>query len=325
MRSGSPSRTLPDHPRIIFMGTPDFALPPLDALIRHGEDIVLVVTQPDRPKGRGKKVTASPVKLLALENAIEVVQPEKVSDAHFCNLIANREPDLIVVVAFGQILKKRLLDIPTWGVVNIHASLLPKYRGAAPIQTAILNKEDKTGLTVMHMDEGLDTGPILLQEEHPILEDETAGHLHDRLSLAAGDLVIKWLQHMSEHLIEEKPQDHAAATYAPKIEKENTLINWRQPASRVSALIRALDPKPGAYTIWKDKKIKLFSSGVANSRRLDGTPGKVAAGQRDEGLIVETGQGAIKILEIQYPGKKRLPAKEYLRGFPLPEGTILGR
>jgi methionyl-tRNA formyltransferase len=324
MRSGSPSRTLAEHPRIIFMGTPDFALPTLDALIRHGEDIVLVVTQPDRPRGRGKKVTASPVKLLALENAIEVVQPEKASDAHFCDLITNSEPDLIVVVAFGQILKKRLLEIPNWGVVNIHASLLPKYRGAAPIQAAILNDEDKTGLTVMHMDEGLDTGPILLQEEHPILEDETAGHLHDRLSLSAGDLMLKWLHRMSKHLIEEKPQDHAAATYAQKIEKGDTLIDWNQPASRVSARIRALDPRPGAYTIWKDRKIKVFSSGIANGRRFDGIPGRVA-GQENEGLIVETGQGAVKILEIQYPGKKRLPAKDCLRGFPLPEGTILGR
>ena len=323
MISGSSSRTLPDHPRIIFMGTPHFALPTLDALIRHGEHIVLVVTQPDRPKGRGKKVTASPVKLLALEKGLEVVQPENASDPDFCELVANREPDLIVVVAFGQILKKRLLEIPNWGVVNIHASLLPKYRGAAPIQAAILNDEDKTGLTVMRMEEGLDTGPILLQEEHRIFKDETTGRLHDRLSLAAGDLIIKWLHQISNHPLEERPQDHAAATYAPKIEKGIALIDWKQPASRVSALIRALDPKPGAYTIWKDKKIKLFSSGIANGNRFEGIPGKVV-GQGEGGLVVETGQGAVRISELQYPGKKRLPAKEYLKGFPLPGGTILG-
>jgi methionyl-tRNA formyltransferase len=268
-------------------------------------------------------MTASPVKLLALENGIEVVQPENASDPHVCNLIAKREPDLIIVVAYGQILKKTLLDIPGWGVVNIHASLLPKYRGATPIQTAILNDEEKTGLTVMRMDEGLDTGPILLQEEHPIYKDETAGHLHDRLAPAAGDLIIKWLHRMSSHRIEERPQDHAAASYAPKIQKAVTLIDWKQPAPKVSALIRALDPSPGAYTVWRDKRIKLFSSGVADSKRRDGIPGRVVD-QSEGGLIVETGRGAIKILELQYPGKKRLPAQEYLRGFPLPAGTILG-
>ena len=323
MTTRSLKRNLPNRPRFIFMGTPDFALPSLEALIRQGEDIVTVVTQPDRPKGLGKKVAASPVKRLALENNIEVLQPEKASDSHFCDLIERREPDLIVVIAFGQILKKRLLDIPKWGVVNIHASLLPKYRGAAPIQRAILNEDDKTGLTVMRMEEGLDTGPILLQEECSISKDETAGGLHDRLALMAGDLMIKWLNQMADNLIKERPQDHSVASYAPKIDKGMSLIDWKQPASKVSALIRALDPKPGAYTTWQDKRIKLFASEVADKRRRDVTPGKVA-GQGEGGLIVETGQGAIKVLEMQYPGKKRLPAKDCLRGFSFPEGTILG-
>ena len=324
MKSGSPKGHLPNHPRTIFMGTPDFALPTLKALIGHGEDIVTVVTQPDRPKGRGKKMTAPPVKLLALDNKIEILQPEKASDSHFCDLIEKKEPDLIVVIAFGQILKKKILDIPKWGVVNIHASLLPKYRGAAPIQTAILNDDDKTGLTVMRMDEGLDTGPILLQEDCAILEEETAGQLHDRLALKAGDFMIKWLNQMSNELMEEKPQDHLAASYAPKIETGISPIDWKQPASRVSALIRALDPKPGAYTIWQDKKIKLFSSGIADKTRFDMIPGRVVS-QGEEGLVIETGQGAIKVREMQYPGKNRLPAKDFLRGTSLPEGTILGR
>jgi methionyl-tRNA formyltransferase len=306
------------------MGTPDFALPTLEALTRHGKDVVAVVTQPDRPKGRGKKMTAPPVKQLALDHKIEILQPEKASDAHFCDLIKKKEPDLIVVIAFGQILKKRLLDIPKWGAINIHASLLPKYRGPAPIQTAILNDDDKTGLTVMRMDEGLDTGPILLQEECAILEEETAGQLHDRLALKAGDFTMKWLNQMSIQPIEEKPQDHVAASYAPKIEKGISLINWQQPASRVSALIRALDPKPGAYTIWQDKKIKLFSSGITNDKRSEMIPGRVVI-RGDEGLVIETGQGAVKVREIQYPGKKRLLAKDFLRGTSLPEGTILGR
>lgn len=324
MKSGSPKGDLPNHPRTIFMGTPEFALPALEALIRQGEDIVAVVTQPDRPKGRGKKVAPSPVKLLALENDIEVFQPERVSDSDFCDLIETREPDLIVVIAFGQILRKRLLDIPKWGIVNIHASLLPKYRGAAPIQMAILNDDDKTGLTVMRMDEGLDTGPILLQEEWPILKEETAGQLHDRLALKAGELSIKWLKQMSNNLIEEKPQDHSAASYAPKIAKSISLIDWKQPASKVSSLIRALDPKPGAYTTWQNRRIKLFFSGIANEKRLDVIPGRVV-GQGEGGLIIEAGQGTIKVGEMQYPGKKRLPAKDYLRGFSLPDGTILGR
>jgi methionyl-tRNA formyltransferase len=324
MKIGSPKGHLPNHPRTIFMGTPDFALPTLKALIRHGEDVVTVVSQPDRPKGRGKKMMAPPVKQLALDNKIEILQPEKASDSQFCDLIEKKEPDLIVVIAFGQILKKKLLDIPKWGVVNIHASLLPKYRGAAPIQTAILNDDDKTGLTVMRMDEGLDTGPILLQEECAILEEETAGQLHDRLAVKAGDFMIKWLNQMSNSLMGEKPQDHLAASYAPKIEKGISLIDWKQPASRVSALIRALDPKPGAYTIWKNKKIKLFSTGIANERRFDLLPGRIVS-QGEEGLVIETGQGAIKVREIQYPGKKRLPVKDFLRGTSLPEGIILGR
>lgn len=323
MTSRSPNRILPDHPRLIFMGTPDFAVPSLKALIGHGKNILTVVTQPNRPKGRGKKLTAPPVKKLALENNLEVLQPDKASDSSFCELIERREPDLIVVVAFGQILKKRLLDIPSWGVVNVHASLLPKYRGAAPIQMAILNDDDKTGLTVMRMEEGLDTGPILMQEECSIFKDETAGQLHDRLAIKAGEIIIEWLNQMADNSIKERPQDHSAASYAPKIEKGMSLIDWKQPASTVSALIRALDPKPGAYTTWQDKRIKLFASRMADEKSRDVTPGKVV-GQGEEGLIVETGQGAIKVLEMQYSGKKRLPAKDCLRGFSFPEGTILG-
>ena len=323
MKSGSSKGTLPKHPRMIFMGTPDFGVPSLEALIRHRE-IVTVVTQPDRPKGRGKKMAASPVKRLALEKGIEVLQPEKASDPLFCDQIEQKEPDLIVVIAFGQILSKRLLDIPKWGAVNIHASLLPKYRGAAPIQAAILNDDDKTGLTIMRMDEGLDTGPILMQEEYPIYKEETAGHLHDRLALKAGEFILKWLDQMSIESMEERPQNQSEATYAPKFTKAISLIDWAQPASRVSALIRALDPRPGAYTTWQDKRIKLFSSGIVQKMHRDMIPGRIAS-QGEKGLVIETGEGAIIAREIQYPGKKRLPARDFLRGFSLPEGTILGR
>jgi len=322
--AGLSKDNFPLHPRLIFMGTPEFALPTLKALIDYGHNILAVVSRPDRPKGRGRKMAAPPVKLLAVEHEIAVLQPEKTSDHHFCDLIKGEKPDLIIVVAFGQILSKSLLTIPKWGVINIHASLLPKYRGAAPIQWAILNNESGTGLTVMRMDEGLDTGPILFQEEVPILTDETAGQLHDKLALKAGDLMVKSLGQMAGNSIKERTQDHSEATYAPKIERSASLIDWKHPASRVSALIRALDPRPGAYAIVKDKEIKLFSSRVVNEDRLDTVPGRVA-GHGEGGLLVETGKGRIAINEMQYPGKKKLSATDFLRGFSLPEGTILGK
>jgi len=313
----------PTQPRLIFMGTPQFAVPTLEALIQEGHEILAVVTQPDRPKGRGRKRVPSPIKELALMHQMEVLQPQKASDEDFCDHLRKMEPDLAIVVAFGQILKKNLLAIPEWGVINIHASLLPKYRGAAPIQWAILNSEPKTGLTVMRMDEGLDTGPILLQKEVPILQDETAGQLHDRLSLLAGQVIIKALTDMSNSQLNETPQDESLASYASKIEKRDCLVDWKQPATRISCLIRALDPRPGAYTLLEGKQIKLFSSRVVEEAGLDGVPGRVVRHTKDD-IQVDTGQGMIGIREIQYPGKKRLSIPDFLRGFPLPEGTIFG-
>ncbi len=313
----------PIHPRLVFMGTPEFAIPTLKALIHHGHNILTVVTQPDRPKGRGRKMGAPPVKNLAIEQRIEVLQPERASEGHFCDLIREKDPDLIIVLAFGQILKKNLLTIPKWGVINIHTSLLPEYRGAAPIQWAILNNESKTGLTVMRMDEGLDTGPILSQIKLPIFKDETAGHLHDRLALLAGDVIIKTLIDMAGNQIKEIPQNDSLATYAPKIERSDSLIDWKQQAGKISALIRALDPKPGAFTLFRGKEIKLFSSRVADDDRLDVVPGRVVR-HGGKGLLVETAQGRIEIREMQYSGKKKLSATDFLRGFSLPEGSILG-
>jgi methionyl-tRNA formyltransferase len=316
--------SLPARPRLIFMGTPEFALPTLNALLHHGHNVLAVVTQPDRPKGRGKKLAPSPVKELALQHGIEVLQPEKASDALFCERMSEKAPDLIIVVAFGQILRKGLLAIPKWGVVNIHGSLLPAYRGAAPIQGAIMNNEAKTGLTVMRMDEGLDTGPILFQEEVSVSQDETAGQLHDRLAHLAGELMVNSLKRMAESPVEERPQDHARATYTRKIEKEMSLIDWRQTAAKVSALIRALDPRPGAFTTLQGQEIKLFASRIIDEARHDVVAGRFA-GHAGGCLVVETGQGVIGVREIQYPGKKRLPAADFLRGFSLPEGTVLGR
>ncbi|MFC1534425.1 methionyl-tRNA formyltransferase [Thermodesulfobacteriota bacterium] len=313
----------PENPSIIFMGTPVFAIPTLKGLIHNGYKVTVVVTQPDRPKGRGRKMTTSPVKQLAVEHGISTLQPEKVTDNHFFDLVKNEAPDIIIVVAFGQILNKDILSIPKWGGINIHASLLPKYRGAAPIQHALLNNDSLTGLTVMQMDEGLDTGPILYQEEVPILVDETAGQLHDRLALKAGDLIIRFLRRMTEDRLTEVPQDHSSATYAPKLEKSLSLIDWGLDAARISALIRALDPKPGAYTAMGEKKIKLFSPRVSDKTCLDTVPGRVI--KENEGIFqVETGKGTIEIREMQYPGKKRLSSKVFLQGFAIPDGTVLG-
>lgn len=319
-----PKDIFPEKPRIIFMGTPEFAVPTLSSLIKKNKKVSAVVTQPDRPKGRGRKVAISPVKRLALEHNILILQPKRVSESGFCDLIRREDPDLIVVVAFGQILTRDLLMIPKWGVINIHASLLPKYRGAAPIQHSILNNETVTGLTVMRMDEGMDTGPILYQEKVPIKEDESAGQLHDRMSVKSGELIVKFFKIMSKRHIKEAPQDDSLATYAPKIDKKMSMIVWERDAQEVSAHIRALDPIPGAYTILGDSKIKLFSSRVSENRRSDTVPGRVIREDKTS-LKIETGKGVVEIREIQYPGKKRLLTGEFLKGFDLPDGTLFGK
>jgi methionyl-tRNA formyltransferase len=313
----------PPNPRLVFMGTPEFAIPALKALMDHGHELMAVVTQPDRPKGRGRKMGPPPVKKLAVAHGIDVLQPERASDPIFLGQIMEKAPDLVIVVAFGQLLKKNLIDIPKWGVINIHASLLPKYRGAAPIQWAIINNESKTGLTVMQMDEGMDTGPILFQRELPILKDETAGHLHDRMAAMSGDVIIETLTGMARGQINEVPQDEPLATYAPKIERGDILIDWAKPAVEISGLIRALDPRPGACTLLRGQETKLFSSHVVDEGQLDGMPGRVVKSSKGQ-IHVETGQGVIGIREIQFPGKRRLTVADFLRGFPLSEGELLG-
>lgn len=316
--------TLPRRPGIIFMGTPDFAVSPLKALITEGHCLLAVVTQPDRQRGRGKKILPSPVKRLAREHNLEVLQPEKVSDRRFCELVGEMHPDLIIVVAFGQILGRDLLNIPTWGAINIHASLLPKYRGPAPVQWAILEDQEKTGLTVMRMDEGLDTGPVLFQQEVAIPKYETGGRLHDRLAKMAGPLMIMALEKMSARVVEEHLQDHARASYAPKIEKHMTRIDWNLPAPEISALIRALDPVPGARTTMAGKEVKMFSPRVVELEGTKGAPGMVLNHSKGA-LIIGTGQGAIAVSAIQAPGRKRMPIADFMRGCPIPEKTVLGQ
>jgi methionyl-tRNA formyltransferase len=305
------------------MGTPDFAVAPLRALIEHGYNILAVVTQPDRPKGRGKRISPSPVKQLALKFGIDVLQPPTASAPRFCDTIRIQKPDLLIVVAFGQILKKNILAIPVLGALNIHASLLPKYRGPAPIQWAIFNDEATTGLTAMQMNEGLDTGPILLQKEVSIRQDETVGQLHDRLSELCGEFLLNTIDGIFKKRLRAIPQDDSLASYAPKVEKSSSTINWEQPARSISAFIRGLDPWPGAATKVGRKQIKMFSSGVVDSDSSYSVPGRVV-GYAEEGLWVEAGQGIVVIRELQVSGRKRLPAGDFLRGFPINKGLLLG-
>ncbi len=314
-------KRLPDHPRIIYMGTPDFAVAPLVSLVDAGYEVNGVVTRPDRPKGRGRKPSPSPVKSAAVERGLEVLQPESVNLPEFHGLLEERKPDLIVVVGFGQILKGAVLSVSGWGVVNIHASLLPLYRGPAPIQWAILNDEPKTGLTLIRMDRGLDTGPILFQQDMEIFPDETAGSLHDRMAARAGGFLVRSLKALCEEA-KETPQDEARATYAPKITRGMTTVDWNEPARRVCGHIRALDPMPGARTTFRGEPLKIFSASRAGD-----TCGKPVTGrvfQQEGRLLVETGEGLVAVGEIQAAGRRRMACSEFLRGFELPPGSRLG-
>ena len=317
------NKNLPHRPSIVFMGTPDFAVPTLESLVDLGHDVKVVITQPDRPRGRGRKTSPSPVKLFAWNKGIDVLQPESINRDEFLSVLGKIVPDLLIVVAFGQILKGELLAIPRFGVLNIHASILPKYRGPAPIQWAILNNESQTGLTLMQMDQGLDTGPILTRKVVSIIEEETAGHLHDRLALMGGELIGESLKEMAEGRVEKIEQDSESATYAPKITREMTRIDWAQPANAVSALIRALDPHPGAVTTLEGRNIKLFSAGIPHDKGGEGIQGSITVSR--ESIFIETGQGQVSIKEIQAPGKKRMSITDFLRGFPLESGAVLGK
>ena len=313
---------VPARPVIVFMGTPDFAVPTLRSLLAAGRDVRSVVTQPDRPRGRGKRTMPSPVKTFALDRDVEVLQPESVNTESFRSVLRERAPDLFIVVAFGQVLKGDLLTVPRWGALNVHASLLPRYRGAAPIQRAILDDEARTGVTLMRMEEGLDTGPILFQEALEIAPEETAGSLHDRLAALAGERIAVWLDALTKEPVREMPQDAAEATYAPKIDRGTLHVDWSEPARRVSARIRALDPQPGARTPWQGQVLKLFSAGVADETEPDRDPGRVIV--ESDRFLVDTGCGRVAVREVQAPGKRRMPVADFLRGYPMASGSVLG-
>ncbi len=306
---------------ILFLGTADFALPSLKTLLDSPHRVIAVITQPDRAKGRGQKLTPSPVKTLALTHHLPIYQPEKIRDPASLRVCQGLKPDLLVVAAYGQILPKALLLIAPRGCVNVHASLLPRFRGAAPIARAILAGEERTGVTTMLMDEGMDTGPILLTEEVPIHPQDTMGTLHDRLSEVGARLLAKTMEGLVQGTLTARPQDPTLASYAPKVLKEEGRIDWNQDAFQLSLRIRALDPCPGAFTFLSGRMLKLFSPQVAEG--LPGFPGTVLKGGKDE-LWVATGRGSLGLRELQLENRPRMPAKEFLKGHRLPPGTPLG-
>ena len=309
--------------RIVFMGTPDFAVPTLTALIEGGHEVVAVVTQPDKPKGRGKAVLMTPVKEKAIEYEIPVYQPVKVRDPEFVELLKTMAPDAIVVVAFGQILPKSILDLPKYGCVNVHASLLPKYRGAAPIQWAVIDGEKESGVTTMMMDVGLDTGDMLEQKAIPLDEKETGGSLFDKLSEVGAKLCVKTMEAIENGTAVYTPQDDALATHTGKIQKEMGSIDWSKDAEVIERLVRGLNPWPSAYTRIDDKNLKIWRAKVI-SHEVKAAPGCILKVTKDE-LEVQTGNGVLALLEVQLEGKKRMTTDAFLRGYQVTEGSFLKR
>lgn len=315
---------------IVFMGTPDFAKESLEAIYNSGHHIIGVVTNPDRPQGRGMKLLPSKVKEFALEKGLEIYQPLKIKkNEEFINEIKKLNPDVICVVAYGKLLPKEILDIPQYGCINVHASLLPKYRGAAPIQWAVLNGDKTTGVTTMYMDTGMDTGDIILNEKVEIGEDETTGELWDRLAKIGGELLVKTLQQIEEGTASREKQGENF-TIAPMLSKEMAKIDWdTKTAQDIKNLVRGLNPIMGAYTYLNGKKIKFWKVDLAKTTEImiggpmdfmrNGTV--IVSGPRD-GLFIKTKEGILKVLEIQGENARRMPVQDFLRGNPIKEFEI---
>jgi len=308
--------------KLLFLGTADFACPTLEALLASRHELLGVVTQPDRPKGRGQKRIPTPVKSIALRAHLPVYQPEKIRDPAFLKILQSLGPDLMVVVAYGQILSAAVLAVPPRGCVNVHGSLLPKYRGAAPIVRSILGGETRTGITTMFMDPGMDTGPIFLTEETEIGAEDTAGTLHDRLAQIGARLLLLTLDGLEQNTLKPKPQDHSQATLAPKVEKEEAHILWGAPARQIFNQIRAFDPWPGAYTTWAGRTVKLFRPRLmeAGGKEAPGTVVQASA----EGIRIASPRGTLLIREVQMESRPRMKVSDFLRGTPLTPGIRLG-
>ena len=302
--------------RVAFAGTPEFAAQALDAILKAGYAVPLVLTQPDRPAGRGMKLSPSAVKQLALAHGIEVDQPEKLrTDAQRARL-ADCAPDVLVVAAYGLILPKAVLELPRLGCINIHASLLPRWRGAAPIHRAIEAGDAETGITIMQMDEGLDTGPMLLRRALPIAADDTTASLHDRLAALGGECIVEALAALQCGQLSPTPQPAEGVTYAAKIGRAEADIDWSRPALEIERAMRAFDPFPGAVSTLRDTAVKCWKAQVVAG---EGEPGRVLAVDAD-GIVVACGRDALRCTVLQRPGSKRLPAGEFLRGFPVSVG-----
>lgn len=307
--------------KIIFMGTPEFAVPTLGALFSKGYSIDLVITQKDKPKGRGKKLQYTPVKEKALELGLEVFQPDSINNPDSIEKIKNLNPDIIVVVAYGQILKKDILHIPKYGCYNVHASLLPKYRGAAPINWAIISGEKETGVTIMEMDEGLDTGDMILWKSIPITLEDDSITIHDRLAELGGELMSQAVLDIKKGEISKVLQDNSLSTYASMLNKQMGRINWNDKGENILNLIRGLKPWPSAYTQYKDEIVKIHKASLIDKLK-EGNNGEIVK-VHNFGLYVNTKDKTVVLEEIQFPGKKKMTVEEYLRGNSIEEGIVL--
>ena len=310
--------------RIVFFGTPRFALPSLQELIRRGQNPVAVITQPDRRVGRGQHVQVSPVKDVALRAGLQILQPEKVRAPDFLEQFRSLEPDLAVVAAYGQIFSRSLLDVPRLGFINVHSSLLPAYRGAAPINWAIINGERETGVTIMQVDLEMDSGPIIVQQREPIAPDDTAAALHDRLAVLGGRLTGQALDQLAGPGWQPVAQQHELATYAPMLSKSDGLIDWSQPAVAIYNRLRGMTPWPGCFTLLEGRILKIHAAVVRDACSGPAAPGTVLLAE-EEGITVATGAGALVVVELQLEGKKQMCAGDFLKGTVLQPGTVLGK
>lgn len=308
--------------KVVFMGTPDFAVGTLEAIIEAGHEVVLVVTQPDKPKGRSGALQFPPVKECAVAHGIEVFQPTKIRLEENVEFLRKYEADIFVVAAFGQILPKSILDMPKYGCINVHASLLPKYRGAAPIQWAVINGDPVTGVTIQQMDIGVDTGDIIVAQELAISEDETGGGLFDKLAVVGAEACLEAMEQIANGTATRTPQNHEEATHVSMISKEFGIIDWNKSAVEIERLIRGLNPWPSAYTKLDGKTFKIWKASV-KAENTDAKPGCVCKVAKSS-LEVQTGDGVLSLEEVQLEGKKRMEADAFLRGYQVEEGSLLG-
>ena len=309
--------------RVVYMGTPDFAVQPLEALIKAGHEIAAVITQPDRPRGRGGKVLFTPVKEAALAHQLPVLQPARINEPEIVAEIAALAPDILVVVAFGQLLKKPLLELAPFGAVNIHGSLLPYYRGAAPIHWAIINGEKETGVTIMYMDEGMDTGDMIASMQMPIFDNYNVGDVYEKLSEMGAELLCQSLRDMEAGVVKRTPQNSAIATYAPLLKKEHETIHWEMPAEAVHNHIRGMYPFPTVHTTYQGKRLKVGASVVAGEG-LTGEPGQILAVEKERGILVACGEGSIWLKLVQPEGKKMMSSQDFACGYHIQPGDLLG-